>query len=122
MSAGCDDHARVAKRRDLAIHILRSMQCQCAGMPHAALRRCRPSDDTGYYRLLHADVAKISCRFLFFAAPNFTDQDDPFGLRVGKEQLQTIDKAQAVYRIAANTDGRRLPETGRCQLVRDLTC
>src|SRR6185436_3103320 len=49
-------------------------------------------------------------RGLFVAAPNLTDEDDAFGLRITLEELEHIDEVHAAHRIAANAHARALAE------------
>ena len=48
---------------------------------------------------------------LFLVAADLADEHDAVGLRIGEEQLEAFDEADAVHGIAADADGGRLAET-----------
>ncbi len=57
---------------------------------------------------------------LLVVAADLTDQDDGLGLRVGLEELQALEEAEAVHRVAAHADAGRLPEAGAGEAHGDL--
>ena len=83
-----------------------------AGMPHAFPRRRGDAGNVGDHGLAHVG-ADVLCGGFFVAAADLAHQDDAVGVRVGFEQLQTVDEVHAANRVAADTDAGRLSETPR---------
>src|SRR5665648_991579 len=57
---------------------------------------------------------------LLVVAPDLTDEHDSLGLGVGLEELETLEKTDAVDGVAAHADDRRLTAAGLGELVDDL--
>src|SRR5208337_699292 len=77
---------------------------------------CDASDEA-YHRFL-ARRRLIERRCLFFRrSADLANHDDRLRLVIGKEHLKNVDMLGALYRIAANSDASRLPETGQRRLM-----
>ena len=57
---------------------------------------------------------------LLVVAADLADHDDRFGRGVGLEQPQHVDERGADHRVAADADGRALPDPGPGEGVDDL--
>src|SRR5690606_4785595 len=88
-------------------------------MAHALALRRRGAGDEAHHRLGHV-LGDVLGRFLFGRTADLADHDDALGLLVGLEQLQAVDEVQAVDRVAADADHRRLAQAGIGGLLHGL--
>lgn len=80
-------------------------------MPHAPPWRGGTAGDEPRHRFLHLRAHQKLGSLFFCCAADLTNQDNTLGLRVGKEQLEDLNKLGPLDRIAPNADAGRLPET-----------
>src|SRR5690606_5530020 len=101
--------AGLLQRRELALGGTGTAGRDRTGVAHAlALRRAGAGDEADH-RLGHVFGDELG-RFFLGAAADLADHDDAFGLGVVLEQLQAVDEVQAVDRVAADADDRRLAQ------------
>src|SRR6266404_1372806 len=74
------------------------------GMSHAPSRRRGAAGDETHHRLLALCGFQQGRGLFLGAAADLADHDDGLGLLIVQEQLQAIDEAGAVDRIAADAD------------------
>jgi len=86
-----------------------------SGVAHAASGRRGLSGDNRR-PVLHVRANKLRGS-LFCVAADFSDHDHGLSLRVAVEQIERVDKVRANYRISANADRRRLPDSALRQLM-----
>src|SRR5215471_21301015 len=90
-----------------------------AGMAHSPARRRGLTADEADYGLLYICFDE-SRSFLFGRAADFSDHDNPAGLRIVVEQPDGIDKVSADDRVAADADAGRLADLPFCELTNSL--
>src|SRR5688572_8231785 len=107
---------RRLQRRDLLLRRTLAAGDDGARVPHSASRRRCLSGNERHYRLLHVppDVLR---RLLLRVAADLADQHNGFGLGIAIEQLQRVHEIRADDGIAADADGRRLPDAALRELV-----
>src|SRR5271166_1354006 len=87
-----------------------------ARVSHAPPRRRGLARDKAHYRLLHVRLDVLR-RCFFGAAADLADHDDGFRLRISVEQRNRVYEVCPDDRVATDTDGRRLPDAARRQLI-----
>ena len=87
-----------------------------ARMAHALARRRGHAGDEADHRLSHVGLDPARAVFLVGAA-DLADHDHRFGLRIVVEHLHHVEVLQAVDRVAADADARRLAEAELHQLA-----
>ena len=117
MGAGRHDNPRLAQGIDFACRVGARVLDERAGMTHAPSDGRVLADHERDDRLPASRGSDVLGSLLLLGAADLADQHDRLRLRIGEEQREAIDEAHAVNRVAADTDGRRLAETGGCQLT-----
>src|SRR5215203_2032580 len=84
-------------------------------MSHAFARRGRDAGDEADYRFLHVGLDPTRAVFLIGSA-DFADHDDCFGSGIVVEHFHDVYVLQAVDRITADADARRLSQALLAQL------
>ena len=91
-----------------------------ASVAHALARRRLAAGDEGRDRLVR-HVLFDPFRSVFFGrAADLADHEDGERVGVVLERFERVDEVRALDRVAADADGRRLADAGRCELERRL--
>src|SRR5690606_36671820 len=90
-----------------------------ARMPHALARRGGDAGDEADHGLSHV-VLDPARGVLLVGAADLADHDDGIGVGVVVEHLHDVDVLQAVHRVAADADGRRLADAKLGELAHRL--
>src|ERR1700730_13452846 len=114
-----DADARSLQRRNLVCRAAVSARDDRPRMAHPAPRGRGLSCNEGDHRLLK--VLLYICRGLFLSgAADLADKNHRVGASVLVEQLQNVDLAGPNYRVAADPDAGRLPDTELGELMHRL--
>src|SRR5262249_45406261 len=88
-----------------------------ACVAHALAGRRGLSGDEGGNRLVLHILSDPAGGLLFALAADLADEKDGAGARIARESFQTVDKVEALDRIAADSDRGRLAQAEAGQLV-----